>query len=77
MKPVISDAMTSGVNCARLNESPAAFATDAASVVLPTPGTSSIRICPPEIIAARIRAVSRRFPVMTFPTSLRIESEIP
>ena len=41
VKPVISDAVTSGVNCARRLTSPAAFPIAFASVVFPVPGTSS------------------------------------
>ena len=53
LNPVMSDAMTSGVNCARLKSSPAERARADARVVFPTPGTSSMRMCPPESIAER------------------------
>ena len=65
MKPVISDAMTSGVNWARRKSSPVALAIAAASVVLPVPGTSSIRTCEPESIAVISITISVRFPTIT------------
>ena len=54
VKPVISDAMTSGVNCARRNASPVALPSAIARVVLPTPGTSSMSTCPCASSAVRI-----------------------
>ena len=54
VKPVISDAMTSGVNCALRKLRPVARPSAIASVVLPTPGTSSMSTCPCASIAVRI-----------------------
>ena len=48
--PVTSVGMRSGVNWMRWNDSPSSFARRRTSVVLPTPGTSSIRTCEPVTI---------------------------
>src|SRR5699024_3254369 len=44
--PVISDGNRSGVNCILLNSQSSDLANDRTSIVLPTPGTSSINTCP-------------------------------
>ena len=49
--PVTSLGRRSGVNCMRLNVQPSERANDFASVVLPTPGTSSINRWPRQIKA--------------------------
>ena len=45
--PVMSVGMRSGVNWMRWNDSPRSLASIRTRVVLPTPGTSSIRTCEP------------------------------
>ena len=70
LKPVMSEAMTSGVNWARLKLSPVTLAIVAASVVLPVPGTSSISTCEPESNAVNSIIISGRLPTITFSTSL-------
>ena len=63
--PVMSEAVTSGVNCTLPNVRPELFERALASVVLPTPGMSSIITCPPASRAQRSRTVSRRLPKST------------
>ena len=68
-KPVISEGITSGVNCTRLNRSPRALAKARAMVVFPTPGMSSSRMWPPARMAASTFTSTASFPTMTFFTS--------
>ena len=53
-KPVMSEGSTSGVNWTLPKLSPIVFENAKAIVVFPTPGTSSIRMCPPARIAVSI-----------------------
>ena len=69
--PVISDGITSGVNCILLYLSPSAFANACAIVVLPTPGISSNNTCPPAIIAIYTLHITSSFPMTDFLTSLK------
>ena len=68
VKPVMSDGMTSGVSCRRLNFPLQERATEATSWVFPTPGTSSIRMWPPASMAVSSRAMEVRLPTITFST---------
>jgi len=70
-KPVISDGITSGVNCILLYSRPNAFANACAIVVLPTPGISSRSTCPPAIIAIYTLQITSSFPITDFLTSLK------
>ena len=69
--PVISDGITSGVNCTLLHLSPNALANACAIVVFPTPGISSNRTCPPTIIAIYTLHMTSSFPITDFLTSLK------
>ena len=67
-KPVMSLGVMSGVNWMRLNEQSSDRARALASVVLPTPGTSSINTCPRHSIATIISSMVLSLPTMTLPT---------
>ena len=54
VKPTMSKGSTSGVNCTRLSFSSSARAKASASVVLPTPGMSSISTWPPASMAIQM-----------------------
>ena len=58
----------SGVNWMRLNEQSSDFASAEASVVLPTPGTSSMSTWPRQSTAIIISSTAFSLPTMTFPT---------
>ena len=76
-KPTISEGMTSGVNCILLHLYPIALANPIAMVVFPTPGISSISICPPAVMASMTLSTASSLPVTTFFTSLSIASIVP
>ena len=69
-KPVMSLGVMSGVNCMRLNEQSNERASAEASVVLPTPGTSSMSTCPRHRSAIIISSTASCLPTMTLPTFL-------
>ncbi len=58
----------SGVNWMRLNRPPIDFASALASMVLPTPGTSSISKCPWHSKQMAVSSTISRLPTMTFST---------
>ena len=66
VKPVMSDGVMSGVNWMRLKEQDSERASALHSVVLPTPGTSSMRIWP-----SHSSAVSRSSTASSLPTTAR------
>src|ERR1700716_4310717 len=66
--PVMSEGTRSGVHWIRLNDSAKERATARASVVFPTPGTSSSSTCPSTRMAARSCSVAARFPTTMCPT---------
>ena len=66
--PVTSVGSRSGVNWIRRNEQSIDRAIALASIVLPTPGTSSIRMCPSAIRAASASRISGCLPCTTFST---------
>ena len=68
LKPVTSAGNTSTVNCILRQSSCMAI------VVFPTPGISSMRICPLANIAIRIFSSSSSFPMTAFLTSCNIRS---
>src|SRR5581483_925578 len=57
----------------RLNVHPIERASALASMVLPTPGTSSRRMCPWDASATSASSASSRFPTITVSTFARIE----
>src|SRR5450432_1408490 len=59
-----SDGIRSAVNCERENLSPSETAMACARVVLPTPGTSSIRRWPPASMQATQSSICGRLPTM-------------
>ena len=63
--PVMSEGRRSGVNCMRQYSPESERARERASMVLPTPGTSSISRCPPLIRAITASSTSASFPLMT------------
>jgi len=67
LTPVTSEGSRSGVNCNRSKEQPSERASDFASMVLPTPGTSSIRMCP-----RLSRAITQSSISASLPTSTRL-----
>ena len=73
----MSEGRTSGVNCTRPYSRPSAFETEMAIVVLPTPGMSSIRMCPPAMMASRTFMSDSSFPTMTLLTSRIMERAWP
>jgi hypothetical protein len=60
--PVMSEGIRSGVNWTRWNRRPSSDARVRTSVVLPTPGTSSIRTCESVRMPARTRRSGSRTP---------------
>ena len=66
--PVTSVGSRSGVNCSRRKEQSIERAMALASIVLPTPGTSSINRCPSATRATRARRISACLPRTTFST---------
>ena len=58
------------MNCIRRNSQPVDVATERASIVLPTPGTSSIKTCPPLIRATSASSIVSFFPTITVPMFL-------
>ena len=74
LKPVTSAGNTSTVNCILRQSSCMASANARAIVVFPTPGISSMRICPLANIAIRIFSSSSSFPITAFFTSCNIRS---
>ena len=64
-----SDGSRSGVNWMRLIVPPVARASAFASIVLPTPGTSSIRRWPPASITANAERMTSFLPSITVPTA--------
>ena len=67
-KPVISEGVMSGVNCMRLNEQSSERAIADTSVVLPTPGTSSISTWPRQSSAMKSSSTASCLPTTTRPT---------
>ena len=65
-KPTMSEGMISGVSWMRLNLPSTDFASAETRRVFPTPGTSSIRICPPQSIAASTLSIEGLLPTMIF-----------
>ena len=65
----------SGVNWMRRKLQPMEREIARASIVLPTPGTSSISRCPSHSNASRVVCTSTRLPMMTFSTLSQIRSE--
>ena len=68
VNPTTSDGITSGVNWMRLYERLVARESATANEVLPTPGTSSIRTCPPASMASIKSRTLLFLPRMTRPT---------
>ena len=68
-KPVMSEGITSGVNCIRENSRCSALPKARAMVVFPTPGMSSRRIWPLARMAARTFIRMLSLPTMLFLTS--------
>ena len=68
VKPVISEGITSGVSCILPKAQPHERAMAETRRVFPTPGTSSIRICPPVSIAAITSSMDFLLPTITFST---------
>src|SRR5260370_27594526 len=68
LTPVTSEGSRSGVNCRRSKEQPRERASDLASMVLPTPGTSSIRMWPRLSSAMAHSSISALLPTSTRPT---------
>src|SRR5690349_16877142 len=64
----MSDGNRSGVNCSLRKEQASDAASVLASIVLPTPGTSSIRTCPSHSSATMSSLVACRFPTTTLST---------
>src|ERR1035437_693845 len=64
-RPVTSEGRRSGVNWMRRKLQPRLLATALASMVLPVPGTSSIRRCPRQSNATSVRRTSWRLPMIT------------
>src|SRR5438128_1580572 len=58
----------SGVNCTRLNSASNERARALANVVLPTPGTSSMRMCPPPSSAVSRSRMTSGLPRITLPS---------
>ena len=64
--PVLSEGIRSGVHWMRLKEHWRDSARHRARVVLPIPGTSSTKICPPLNTAARVNSMTSPLPTNTF-----------
>jgi len=67
--PVISAGSTSGVNCTRFWLMAHALENASAIVVFPTPGISSIRMCPLARMAIITISTQESFPMTAFLTS--------
>ena len=63
--PVMSEGRRSGVDCTRLKVQSIEVASDLASSVFPTPGTSSMRTCPSAMRHRSSRSIASRLPRMT------------
>src|SRR6202162_717995 len=68
LTPVTSEGSRSGVNWRRSQEHPRERASDLASMVFPTPGTSSIRMWPRLSSAMAQSSISALLPTSTRPT---------
>src|SRR6266550_3150854 len=68
LTPVTSEGSRSGVNCRRSKPQLNERASDFASIVLPTPGTSSIRMWPRLSSAMTQSSISTALPTSTRPT---------
>ena len=66
--PVTSLGSRSGVNWMREKVPPMEAAMERASIVLPTPGTSSTRMCPSAMRAASAISITSLLPTMTVAT---------
>src|SRR5450759_1246887 len=64
-RPVTSEGSRSGVNWIRRKLQPRLLATALASIVLPVPGTSSIKRWPRDSNATRVSLTSWRLPMIT------------
>jgi hypothetical protein len=71
--PVMSLGSRSGVNWMRETEASTLRASDRASIVLPTPGTSSMSRCPSASSTVRASSTASRLPSMTVSIVERIE----
>src|SRR5712691_5988991 len=67
--PTMSSGSISGVNCTLLNARPRHFEKAFASIVLETPGTPSMRVCPLASSETSRSSVSSSLPTTTLPTS--------
>src|SRR5438445_3587567 len=67
--PTMSSGSISGVNWTLLNARPRHFENAFASIVLETPGTPSMRVCPLASIETSRSSVSSSLPTTTLPTS--------
>src|SRR6266508_2922828 len=76
LTPVTSDGSRSGVNWMRRTEQSIDRASALASIVLPTPGTSSIKTCPSASRAMRARRTTSGLPSMTRWILARILSKV-
>ena len=65
LTPVMSLGSRSGVNWTRWTVPSMARASDLASIVLPTPGTSSMSRCPSASSTARVSRIASGFPSIT------------
>src|ERR1700686_3755945 len=65
LTPVTSEGSRSGGNCSRSKEQPRERASDLAGIVLPTPGTSSIRMWPRLSSAMAHSSISALLPTST------------
>ena len=72
--PVTSEGNMSGVNWMRRKSQPMEREMARASMVLPTPGTSSINRCPSHSRASSVICTSRRLPMITFSTLSQMRS---
>ena len=68
--PVMSDGSRSGVNCTRRTEQSIERPSALASIVLPTPGTSSTSRWPSASSTTRARSTELRLPSMTLSIAL-------
>ena len=74
LTPVTSEGSRSGVNWMRLMVPPVARASAFASIVLPTPGTSSISRWPPASMTASAALMASSLPSITVATAARTRS---
>ena len=70
--PTMSDGSRSGVNCTRTMPQPSTAERAFTSVVLPTPGMSSISTCPPANRLVSTRRICSPLPMMALPHSASI-----